>query len=137
MTPDQIDTLAQMIANSLPNLVKEKMGPQSKPIQPKNIGSLYVEKDDVKNVIVAYSPRRSQPLAHAELRRAPLPRRQCGLGGGRIVLDAIDGLPAQAGRLSGTDGGMTPRSDPRPSHDRVNLPPQGNIAHLGHVCWVD
>jgi hypothetical protein len=29
MTPDQIDTLAQMIANSLPGLVKEKTGPQS------------------------------------------------------------------------------------------------------------
>jgi hypothetical protein len=53
MTPDQIDTLAQMIANSLPGLVKEKTGPQSKPMQPKNIRSLYVEKDDVKNVIVA------------------------------------------------------------------------------------
>ena len=42
-----------MIANSLPGLVKEKTGPQSQPIQPKNIRSLYVEKDDVKNVIVA------------------------------------------------------------------------------------
>jgi hypothetical protein len=31
----------------------EKTGPQSKPIQPKNIGRLYVEKDDVKNVITA------------------------------------------------------------------------------------
>jgi len=53
MTPDQIDTLAQMIANSLPGLVKEKTGPQSKPMQPKNIRSLYVEKDNVKNVIAA------------------------------------------------------------------------------------
>ena len=42
-----------MIANSLPGLVKEKTGPQSKPMQPKNIRGLYVEKDDVKNVIVA------------------------------------------------------------------------------------
>jgi hypothetical protein len=50
---DQIELLAQMIANSLPGLVKEKTGPQSQPIQPKNIRSLYVEKDDVKNVIVA------------------------------------------------------------------------------------
>ena len=44
MTPDQIDTLAQMIANSLPGLIKEKTGPQSKPMQPKNIRSLYVER---------------------------------------------------------------------------------------------
>jgi len=53
MTPHQIDTLAEMIANSLPDLVKEKPGPQRKPIQPKKIRSLYVEKDDVKNVIIA------------------------------------------------------------------------------------
>src|ERR1700740_2448134 len=53
MTPNQIVTPAKNSPNPLPGLVKEKTGPQSKPIQPKNIRSLYVEKDDVKNVIVA------------------------------------------------------------------------------------
>jgi len=53
MSPDQIDTLAQMIANSLPGLVKERTRPKSEPIQPKNIMSLHVEKDDVKSLIIA------------------------------------------------------------------------------------
>jgi len=53
-----------MIANSLPGLVKEKTGPQSKPMQPKNIRSLYVEKDDVKNVIVVALKGVATKMAH-------------------------------------------------------------------------
>jgi hypothetical protein len=53
MTPDQIDMLAQMIANHLPDFVWEKSDPQSEPFKPKNRDRLCVEKDDVKNVIIA------------------------------------------------------------------------------------
>jgi hypothetical protein len=53
MTPDQIDMLAQMIANHLPDLVWERSDPQSEPFKPANLKRLYVEKDDVKNVIIA------------------------------------------------------------------------------------
>jgi hypothetical protein len=53
MTPDQIDALAQMIANALPDLVREKTGLQSTPFKPENMGRLYVEKNDVRNIIVA------------------------------------------------------------------------------------
>jgi len=53
MTEDQIERLAQVIANSLPGLVREKTGAQSKPIQPSSIGKLYVDKDEVENIIRA------------------------------------------------------------------------------------
>jgi hypothetical protein len=50
-----------MIANSLPGLVKEKTGAQSKPIQPGNIGKLYVERDEVKNIVRAALNQSSKP----------------------------------------------------------------------------
>ena len=54
MTPDQVDTLAQMIANHLPGLVLERSDREGEsPFQPKNLGRLYVEKDEVKNIIRA------------------------------------------------------------------------------------
>lgn len=53
MTSEQIDTLAQMIANHLPGLVREKSDATGGPSKPKNIGLLYVEKADVKKIIVA------------------------------------------------------------------------------------
>jgi hypothetical protein len=53
MTPDQIDTLAQKIANSVPDLVWERSAPQGRPFRPENLKRLYVEKNDVRNIIVA------------------------------------------------------------------------------------
>ena len=54
MTPNQIDMLAQTIANSLPGLVLEKTGPESKPFKPENLKRLYVEWKDVRNVISGF-----------------------------------------------------------------------------------
>ena len=54
MTPSQIDLLAQMIANSLPGLVLEITGPESKPFKPENPKRLYVEWKDVRNVISGF-----------------------------------------------------------------------------------
>jgi hypothetical protein len=54
MTPNQIDLLAQMIANSLPGLVLERTGPESKPFKPENMKRLYVEWKDVRNIISGF-----------------------------------------------------------------------------------
>jgi hypothetical protein len=51
MTLDQVDTLAQMLASNLPKMVLEKAA--GKPaFQPANRAQLYLEKDDVKNLLI-------------------------------------------------------------------------------------
>jgi hypothetical protein len=54
MTPKQIDTLAGMIANSLPSLLRARPYKEGKqPNKPKNMRRLYIEPDDVKLIIRA------------------------------------------------------------------------------------
>jgi hypothetical protein len=54
MTPEQIETLAGMIANNLPRLVRMKSYNQGgRSYKPQNAGRLYVELDDVKLMIRA------------------------------------------------------------------------------------
>jgi hypothetical protein len=53
MTPEQIETLAVMIAVNLPRLVRERTREGARPHKPKNQGRLYVEPDDVKLIIRA------------------------------------------------------------------------------------
>jgi hypothetical protein len=54
MTPEQIETLTKIIANSVPGLVR--MRPYKKGLRsyrPQNAGRLYVEPDDLKLIIRA------------------------------------------------------------------------------------
>jgi hypothetical protein len=54
MTPEQIETLAGMIANNLPRILRARpyqVGKQ--PNKPRNVGRLYVEPGDVKLIIRA------------------------------------------------------------------------------------
>jgi hypothetical protein len=54
MTPEQIETLARMIANSLPALLRRRPYKEDgKPIKLKNPERVYVEPDDVKLIIRA------------------------------------------------------------------------------------
>jgi hypothetical protein len=54
MTPEQIDTLAGMIANNLPGLVLERPDREGQsPSKLGNVGRLYANPDEVKVIIRA------------------------------------------------------------------------------------
>jgi hypothetical protein len=53
MTPKQIETLAGMIADNLPSLVRRRSHEGAHPYKLRNPEKLYVEPDDVKLIIRA------------------------------------------------------------------------------------